>query len=118
MKLIEIECPTCESLFEASHSLKLWDKIECPLCGERLQVVSLDPLAVDYYEEDDKEPEPEGDEEFEESADEVFEMETEYKPTFQVEDEENQSFELPEKSTLFENPEEEEEGGEEKEEED
>ena len=106
MIMEEIECPTCESVIEIPDKPKLWDKIECPLCGERLQIVSVKPLIVEYYEKREPE-EAEKDDDYVESTEDLFDRETEYKQDYRFEDEENQSFELPEKSTLFENLEEE-----------
>jgi hypothetical protein len=103
--MIEIECPTCENRIKVSRKLSVWDKIECPLCGEKLQVVSVNPLVVEYYEEDEQDEES------------CCEEDVEYKNAYQIDDEENEIFELPEKSTLFENPEDEEDETEDSEEE-
>jgi len=99
-----IECPTCEASFEVSRSLKIGDRIECPGCGEQLEVVSDDPLEVDYWDEEKAEEEA-----YEE---ETYEMEGPGKKIgrpFFPEDETAGGFELPEHSLLFGDDEEEEE---------
>lgn len=47
-----IECPTCEARFSVSRNTEIGDKVQCPECGELLRVRSLDPIYVEYSDED------------------------------------------------------------------
>ena len=110
--MIEIECPTCESQISVSRKLRVGDRLECPGCGEMLRVLSVDPLEIDYWEEEEQEEEEDDDDE--EEDDDVYEEELpEEFPSNNglagrgvAEEEENEYFELPEKSSLFEDEEE------------
>jgi lysine biosynthesis protein LysW len=42
------QCPECDSTIVLSTKMKLGEHIECPECGEMLEVISLNPLELDY----------------------------------------------------------------------
>jgi lysine biosynthesis protein LysW len=46
-------CPDCDATIAFSTRMKLGKSIECPECGVVLEVISLNPLEVDYALEDD-----------------------------------------------------------------
>ncbi|MBC8249751.1 MAG: lysine biosynthesis protein LysW [Anaerolineales bacterium] len=54
-------CPECESTIVLSKGVKLGAHIDCPECGAMLEVISLNPLELDYAL---------GDEEWEEEEEE------------------------------------------------
>jgi lysine biosynthesis protein LysW len=56
-KMTHSECPNCGMNIRFKNSLKLYQAITCPTCSERLQVVELEPLELDYEyaEEEDYE---------------------------------------------------------------
>lgn len=41
-------CPECDSPIELGKKVELGEFIECPECGTMLEVISLEPLALDY----------------------------------------------------------------------
>ena len=45
-------CITCDAEIVMDHP-RLGAKIECPECGDELEVVSTDPFDVDYAYDDD-----------------------------------------------------------------
>jgi len=57
------ECPGCGGAIPSGRRLEVGDLIECPECGEALEVISLKPLEFDYafddedWEEEDSEEE-------------------------------------------------------------
>lgn len=95
--MTEIECPTCETRFEVTRELGLGDKVECPECGELLRVTSLAPIEVEYWEEETEE-----EDELNPGEGDLLNIEEDYVKRIGVEDEENETFELPGKSTLIE----------------
>ena len=98
--MIEVECPTCETRFIVSGKKEVGNKVECPSCGELLRITTLDPLEVDYWDEEEEEEEEATPEEpIVEDTSEI--IEEEFPREVNIEDEENESFELPEKSPLF-----------------
>jgi len=42
------KCPACEKPIALGKNVKLGARIECPECGELLEVISLKPLDLDY----------------------------------------------------------------------
>lgn len=116
--MIEIECPTCETRFSVMRKVEVGDKVECPECGELLRVASVSPLEVEYWEEEEEEEEEE-DYTAAEDSEELLELGEEFSRGVNIEDEENENFELPDKSSFMnetEENDEEEEGGDEEEE--
>lgn len=63
------ECPGCEGNIALSKGVKLGERIDCPECGEKLEVISLRPLELDYAF-DDEDWEDSGDEDSEEEWEE------------------------------------------------
>jgi lysine biosynthesis protein LysW len=54
MPIPEAECPNCgESISFSSHP-KLGQKMACPHCGERLEVVYLEPIELDFEFEEEE----------------------------------------------------------------
>jgi lysine biosynthesis protein LysW len=44
-------CPYCESEIKPHHESHLvGDFIDCPICAAELEIVSMDPLVVEYIE--------------------------------------------------------------------
>ena len=56
------QCPECDGTIVFSTKMKLGKSIECPECGVMLEVISLNPLELDYAL---------GDEEWEEEEEEI-----------------------------------------------
>ena len=46
-------CPYCDGMVSFTETPKLGDKVTCPYCGEKLEVVNLDPLKLEYEYADD-----------------------------------------------------------------
>jgi uncharacterized paraquat-inducible protein A len=48
-----VKCPICEDRIEVGIKVKLLERLSCPTCEALLEVVSVDPLEVDwiYYDE-------------------------------------------------------------------
>jgi lysine biosynthesis protein LysW len=43
------QCPQCdETIVFSAKKMKLGEHLECPECGEMLEVISLSPLELDY----------------------------------------------------------------------
>ncbi len=95
--MIEIECPTCESKIIIQKKLHVGDRIECKECGEILQILSTNPIEVDYW--DSSEGEDSDLYAYYLSDDELSDIGLS-KFTSKC-DEENESFELPDSSSLF-----------------
>ncbi len=69
-----IQCPECDAAIDLDpDDVDEGDVISCDECGAELQVVSLDPLEVELYEDEDEEE----DDEFLEDDDEEGELEEE-----------------------------------------
>jgi alpha-aminoadipate carrier protein LysW len=65
-----IQCPECDAAIDLdADDVDEGDVISCDECGAELQVVSLDPLEVELYEDEDEEEEDEFLEEDEEEGD-------------------------------------------------
>jgi lysine biosynthesis protein LysW len=47
------ECPYCEEEVVVTRVPKLGQRVTCPSCGERLEVVNLDPFVLDFEGLDD-----------------------------------------------------------------
>ncbi len=45
-------CPNCDAELEVRNP-KLGAKLDCPECEEQLEVISVDPIDVDYPYDDD-----------------------------------------------------------------
>jgi lysine biosynthesis protein LysW len=48
----EALCPSCDETIHFSRVPKLGRKVMCPECGESLEVVDLEPLELDFEEDD------------------------------------------------------------------
>lgn len=48
-----VRCPGCENPIVLGKKMKLGARIECPECGELLEVISLEPIELDYAFEDE-----------------------------------------------------------------
>ena len=46
-------CPDCGTNVQLGKTVKQGHQIECPDCGTVLEVISLDPLELDYADWDD-----------------------------------------------------------------
>ena len=71
--------------------------MECPQCGENLRVDSLNPLDLSYWDEEEETEE----DDYQDSYEQMLEKETEFTPSTTFEDEENQDFQLPDKSSFL-----------------
>ncbi|HEY59459.1 MAG TPA: lysine biosynthesis protein LysW [Anaerolineae bacterium] len=47
-------CPNCDSKVLLSGAVKLGDIVNCPKCGEELEVISLNPVELDYTPDEDE----------------------------------------------------------------
>ena len=56
-------CITCDAEIVVQNP-RLGAKIECPECGDELEIVSTDPFDVDYAYEDDWDDDWDDDEDF------------------------------------------------------
>jgi lysine biosynthesis protein LysW len=65
------QCPECDSTIVLGKGVKLGEYVECHECGTMLEVISLNPLELDYAlgDEDWEEWEEEWEEEEEEWED-------------------------------------------------
>ena len=45
--MINADCPGCDGSIDFAQKLKIGQKLNCPLCGEKLEVFSADPLELD-----------------------------------------------------------------------
>jgi lysine biosynthesis protein LysW len=59
----EALCPSCDENIRFSRVPKLGQKVTCPECGERLEVVYLDPIELDYEDDSDFEDDLDWDDE-------------------------------------------------------
>jgi hypothetical protein len=49
-------CPECETRILVPRTLRLGDQLDCPECGDLLEVIGLQPLELDYaYEPGEEE---------------------------------------------------------------
>ena len=48
------ECPDCGVVVEVPGKVEVGEVIECQSCGVELEVISLDPLTLDLFEEEEK----------------------------------------------------------------
>ena len=46
------ECPHCEGRIRLSGGPRLGQKVTCPRCGEKLEVIRIDPVELDYEYDD------------------------------------------------------------------
>lgn len=60
-------CPECDAVIQVEQPRE-GALIDCPLCGERLEIISADPLEVDFPLDDDDWEEDWEDEEWESDA--------------------------------------------------
>jgi hypothetical protein len=58
------KCPSCGKLIELGPKPRMGQKVRCFDCDERLEVVWLDPLEVDWPEEEYELDEDEEDEDW------------------------------------------------------
>ncbi len=70
-------CPACDEEFLVRGAPTLGQRVECPECHARLEVVYRSPLELDFAYEDEEDDEEEGEEEDEEEEDEEEEDEEE-----------------------------------------
>lgn len=47
-------CPACGELLRADDDVVLGETIPCANCGVELEVIGLQPLRLDLYEEEEK----------------------------------------------------------------
>jgi alpha-aminoadipate carrier protein LysW len=58
--MARVYCPDCDGAITVSSEVELGQKIICPHCEAELEVISLDPLELDWaydwsWEEDEEE---------------------------------------------------------------
>ncbi|MGD9144848.1 MAG: lysine biosynthesis protein LysW [Anaerolineae bacterium] len=58
--MARVYCPDCDGGIRVNPHIKLGLKLVCPHCDADLEVISVDPLEIDWYydwtwEEDDEE---------------------------------------------------------------
>jgi uncharacterized paraquat-inducible protein A len=61
-KMARVYCPDCDGRINLNPTIKLGLKLVCPHCDADLEVISVDPLEVDWFydwslDEDDEEEE-------------------------------------------------------------
>ncbi len=52
IKALTAECPECESVTTFKSTPKLSQKVACASCGARLEVAFLNPIMLDWIDED------------------------------------------------------------------
>ena len=69
-------CPECETRVQLPRTARLGDQLECPECAERLEIISLHPLRLDYAyaPEEDLEEDWEWEDDEEDDLDEELEV--------------------------------------------
>ena len=45
--MINANCPGCDGNIDFAQKLRIGHRFNCPLCGEKLEVFSADPLELD-----------------------------------------------------------------------
>ncbi len=48
------ECLECGAEVELPEGLSVGEVLECPNCGAELEVIGLNPLTLDLFEEEEK----------------------------------------------------------------
>jgi alpha-aminoadipate carrier protein LysW len=49
-----VECPDCGAAVEVPDQAAVGDVFDCQSCGAELEVISLEPLTLDLFEEEEK----------------------------------------------------------------
>jgi len=61
--MAKTECPSCESLIPVARKPRMGDLVICPVCKEKLEIIWLNPIELDWpmddYEDYDEYDEPE-----------------------------------------------------------
>ncbi len=73
-------CPECNTILPVSPDVALYDRLYCEECGALLEVVSLNPLELEYvfdYEDLEEEEELEWEEEEEWEEEDLFDEDLE-----------------------------------------
>lgn len=47
------ECPGCGHIVKLGSKVEVGERLDCPECGETLEVISLRPLELDYAFDDE-----------------------------------------------------------------
>ncbi len=50
----EAECLECGAKIEGPEELSVGEVLDCPNCGAELEVIGLNPLTLDLFEEEEK----------------------------------------------------------------
>lgn len=58
----KIRCPECLAPIWLRSAIELWEPVMCPECHTALEVVSVQPLALDYIATEDDEADWDDDE--------------------------------------------------------
>ncbi len=45
---MNVYCLDCDAEIALNADIALWDEVTCTVCGNVMQVISLDPLELDY----------------------------------------------------------------------
>ncbi len=53
------QCPECEAVIEIEDDIEEGTTLDCPECGEELEVVSTNPVELDHASGEDEEEEEE-----------------------------------------------------------
>ena len=48
-------CLECEEIFDLTDEMDVSDIVVCPNCHARLEILDLDPVTIDYAEEEAEE---------------------------------------------------------------
>jgi alpha-aminoadipate carrier protein LysW len=51
---LKARCPACGSLTGLSKDIVLGEVVWCDHCGAELEIISLEPLALELFEEEEK----------------------------------------------------------------
>ncbi len=75
-----VRCPECNTILPIPPDIALYDRLYCEECGALLEVVSLNPLELEYvfdYEDLEEEEELEWEEEEEWEEEDLFDEDLE-----------------------------------------
>ncbi|MDX1389751.1 MAG: lysine biosynthesis protein LysW [Acidobacteriota bacterium] len=46
-------CLECEETFDINEDMEIYQVVVCPNCHTRLEILDMDPVVVDYAEEEE-----------------------------------------------------------------
>ncbi|MBE2202686.1 MAG: hypothetical protein IAE79_29005 [Anaerolinea sp.] len=75
----QAKCPACGATLTFTTALKFEQIIECTSCDARLEIISLDPLELDWaFEDDDYDHSEDDDYDYDEDDEDDYEEDDDY----------------------------------------